>query len=64
MKIYANLGKFDLSGIAPGGGHAVSISQDGGVAIPPRRRQVEINWQQVEELQKWSEELRKKFESR
>lgn len=61
MKFYANLGKFDMSGIANGGGHAVSIKSSQGVAIPAQRQTVTIDPAQVAELQKWSEELRAKF---
>lgn len=61
MSVYTNLGKFDMSGIAPGGGHAVSIKQSQGVAIPAKRQAVTIDQAQVAELQKWSEELREKF---
>lgn len=60
--MYVNLGKFDLSGIAPGGGHAVSIKSAAGCPIPPRKPVVKIDQAKVEELQEWSEELRKKFE--
>lgn len=61
MSVYTNLGKFDLSGVAPGGGHAVSIKQCQGVAIPTKRQTITIDQSQVAELQQWSEELREKF---
>lgn len=61
MKFYTNLGKFDFSGIAPGGGHAVSIKPSQAIAIPTKRQTVTIDMAQVAELQKWSEELRAKF---
>lgn len=61
MKFYTNLGKFDMSGIAPGGGHAVSIEKSKATAIPTKRQMVTIDLCHVAELQKWSEELRAKF---
>jgi len=63
MKFYTNFGKFDMSGVANGGGHAVSIKQSQGVAIPAKRQTVTIDPAKVAELQKWSEELREKFAS-
>lgn len=61
MKFYTNLGKFDFSGIAPGGGHAVSIEKSKATAIPAKRQTVTIDMAQVAELQQWSAELREKF---
>lgn len=61
MKFYTNLGKFDMSGIASGGGHAVSVKPSQGVAIPAKRQTVVIDMAQVAELQQWSKELQAKF---
>lgn len=62
MSVYAKMGKFEISGIANGGGHSCLIHEPAGAAIPPRRRVVEIDMAKVEELQEWGEELRRKFE--
>lgn len=63
MKCFVNLGKFDFSGVATGGGHAVAIVEPAGVPIPPRKvkRVVAIDLVKLAELQAWSRELRAKF---
>lgn len=59
---YAKLGRFDFSGVATGGGHAVSIVEVQGVAVPQRRPVVVlIDAVKVAELQEWSQKLRAKF---
>lgn len=62
-KFYTNLGRFDFSGVAMGGGHAVAIVEPDGVPIPPRqtKRVVEIDLVKVTQLQAWGVELRAKF---
>lgn len=60
-RFFTKMGRFDFSGIAPGGGHAVAIREMPGVPIPPRRRVVVIDMARVAALEAWGQELREKF---
>lgn len=59
---YTKMGKFDFSGVANGGGHAVYIREIEGIAVPPRNL-IKIDFNKVIELQNWSKELKAKFAS-
>ena len=60
--MYKKMGKFQIGGVCVGQGHELVEGWVGSVKIPAKgKREVQIDFKKLAELQKWHEELKGKF---